>query len=267
MNDTLGSTTSSVPDALHSNGDDLVRRTKRTVEDLRGAANEHHKLTLLKGSQDLVSNIHEVLRDIDEQSGKILVTIRVSTTIYNKLQSLLDAVNEVSVFFEEIKGTKFMFFAKGKLKRHMVIHYQTLKAKCTDLMSAVSLELLTNKDIILDTPEPVAVSPPKPAKVEDPYVRLEEQYMDGCRSFYGIDCPKNFNIAFDCFLYAAEKDHLKSMVMLAEMYQRGYSVSQDENVCIKWLEQAASMGSSAAKYHLAMKMTAQVSLCHYTINI
>lgn len=260
MNTTLGSTTSSNgPDVLHSNGEDLVRRTKRTVEDLRGAAAEHNKLILLKGSQDMIMHIHEVLRDIDEQSDKILLTIRVSNTIYDKLQSLLDAINAISEFFEEVKGTKFMFFAKGKLKRHMVIHYQTLKAKCTDLMSAVSLELLTNKDIILTTPEPV-VQTPSPAPVVDPSQILEEKYMDGCRSFYGIDCPKNFNIAYDLFLYAAEKDHTKSMVMLAEMYKRGYSIQQDEHICITWLEKAASLGSAAAKYHLAMKMAAQVFL-------
>lgn len=258
MNSTLGSTGSvGTHDVLHTNGEELVRRTKRKVEDLRGAAAEHNKLTLLKGSEELIRHIHEVLRDIDEQSSKILLTINTSTTVYDKLQILSDAVNDISNFFEEVKGTKFMFFAKGKLRRHMVLNYQQLKSKCTDLMSAVSLELLTNKDLILDTPEPAVVNSVAPAPV-DPYVRLEEKYMDGCRSFYGIDCPKNFNIAADLFMYAADRDHTKSMVMLAEMYKRGYSVEQDENICINWLERAASLGSSAAKYHLALKMTIQV---------
>ena len=140
----------------------------------------------------------------------------------------------------------------------MVLNYQQLKSKCTDLMSAVSLELLTNKDLLLNTPEPI----PEPVVVSapaDPAADLEKTYMDGCRSFYGIDCPKNFNIAFDLFSYAAERDHLKSMVMLGEMYKRGYSAEQDENQCISWLERAASLGSASAKYHLAMKMAIQVS--------
>lgn len=259
MNSTLGSTISSAGspgDALHSNGEELVKRTKRKVEDLRGAAADHNKLILLKGSQEMVMHIHEVLRDIDEQSPKILLTIHSSNTVYDKLQSLSDAINEIATFFEEVKGTKFMFFAKGKLKRHMVLHYQQLKSKCTDLMSAVSLELLTNKDLILDTPEPI-VEAPAPSPV-DPHAKLEEKYMDGCRSFYGIDCPKNFNIAFDLFSYAAERDHTKSMVMLADMYKRGYSVDQDESRCINWLEKAATMGSSSAKYYLALKIAIQV---------
>lgn len=259
MNNSMGSTTgsSTARDVLHSNGEELVKRTKRKVEDLRGAAAEHNKLILLKGSQELIVHIHEVLRDIDEQSSKILLTINTSNTVYDKLQSLSDSINDVSTFFEEVKGTKFMFFAKGKLKRHMVLHYQQLKSKCTDLMSAVSLELLTNKDLILDTPEP-APKPVEPAPSPTPAVNVEEKYMEGCRRFYGIDCPKNFNIAFDLFSYAAERDHTKSMVMLGEMYKRGYSVDADENKCINWLEQAASMGSAAAKYHLAMKMAIQV---------
>lgn len=255
---TSGVSTTGGPDVLRANGPDLVRRTKRTVEDLRGAAAEHNKLILLKGSSELISNIHEVLRDIDEQSGKILLTINSSATIYDKLKSLLDTINDISAFFEEVKGTKFMVFAKGKLKRHMVIHYQQLKSKCTDLMSAVSLELLTNKDLL--TPEPVSMAAPVPVNAPiDDSALLEQKYLDGCFSFYGIDRPKNFNIAFDLFLYAAEKDHLRSMIMVAEMYSRGYSVESDENICINWLERAATLGCASAKYHLALKMVKKVS--------
>ena len=48
--------------------------------------------------------------------------------------------------------------------------------------------------------------------------------------------------------------------MLGEMYKRGYSVLQDENASITWLERAASLGSSSAKYHLALKMTVQLPI-------
>jgi hypothetical protein len=98
---------------LPRDGEDLVKRTRRTIEELRAVANEHDKLYLLNGSQELVAQIRDVLKDINDQNDKILETIH-SESVYNKLSTLLDSVNNISVFFEEVKGTKFIYLAKGK---------------------------------------------------------------------------------------------------------------------------------------------------------
>lgn len=211
-----------------------------------------------------MTNIHEILRDIDAQSDKILLTVKSSRQVYDKLKSLYDSVSDVAAFFEKVKNTKVMFLAKGKLKREMIRHYQALKAKCTDMMSAVSLELLTNQSLHPPPPAPIIIeraapAPAAPVVIEKPVEPLEERYLKGCKWYYGIERPKNFNRAYEHFIYCAEHDHLASVTMVALMHKHGYGTELSDRDCVEWLKRGIALGSASAKYLLAVGLVTKLA--------
>jgi TPR repeat protein len=130
-------------------------------------------------------------------------------------------------------------------------------------MSAVSLELLARKtDIIEVKPAPVPVPEPEP-KIEivvDERADINKRYNEGIKSYYGIEKPRNYNIAFAEFQFAAKRDHLESIVMIGHMYKKGYGVTKNESEAISSYERAASLGSTAAKYYLSLLMISKVIL-------
>ena len=78
-----------------------------------------------------------------EQSDKILVTVKTSVTVQYNLKSLHTSLQDVKSFFDGNPRQSF-FGSKSKLQRRVQDFYHTLRAKCTQLMTSVSLELLTS---------------------------------------------------------------------------------------------------------------------------
>lgn len=258
------------PLASNQSSEQLIERTKRAAEDLRGSANDITKLWMLKGSEELMDNIHEVLRDIEEQSHRIQLTIKTSRPVYDKLKNLSDSINDTSIFFEKVKNTKVMFISKGKLKREMIRLHQALKAKCTDLMSAVSLVLLSNQSLqAAPAPVPsisksvtVAAAPTTVIEYRDrppdPKLKINEMYDEGCRWYYGINRPKNFILAHDEFIKAAEHKHAESVTMIALMFKNGHGVDKDYSKFKHWLKRGVESNIPSSKYHYALILITKV---------
>lgn len=71
------------------------------------------------------------------------MTVKTSVTVQYNLKSLHTSLQELQHFFDGNPRQSF-FVSKSKMHRRVQDFYQTLRAKCTQLMTSVSLELLTS---------------------------------------------------------------------------------------------------------------------------
>lgn len=200
----------------------LIDRTKQLAVTTLAEAKANVKLGNIKGSADMINRIEEVSRDLEAQTKNILATMKSSALVVELLDTLRISLEEIHFYFE-IVDKAGIFTSKAKLKRAMEKHYQTLTARCTQLLATVSLELLTDK------PEPVS-----------PQVSSELFNM-GLNFFYGINGkPKNYTYAFEKFVQAAEFGEENAMIMTGKCYLKGYGVDTNEDAGWKWLEKAAN---------------------------
>jgi hypothetical protein len=239
--------------SLHyQDGGSLLDQAERSIEDLRAAAGSNSKLAQMKGSHQLIIGINEVMETLAEQKEKILSTVEHSRAVHEKVKLLIEASTNLHAFFDKLNNKSILIFAKTKLQKDMRTLNIALKAQCTDLMSAVSLELL-------GTPAPAPTVEIKAPKPKEPEQDVQIKYNSAIHSYYGINVPKNYTVAFGGFMYSAQRNHIHSMLMVAEMYRRGHGVNQDTQICRHWLERAIALGSSAAKYQLAVLIICKVN--------
>jgi hypothetical protein len=210
----------------------------------------------MKGSHQLIIGINEVMETIAEQRDRILSTVDHSRAVHEKVKLLTEASMNLHAFFDKLNNKSILIFAKAKLQKDMRTLNIALKAQCTDLMSAVSLELL-------GTPSSAPTAEIKAPKPKEPEQDVQIKYNSAVHSYYGINVPKNYTVAFGGFMYSAQRNHIPSMLMVAEMYRRGHGVNQDTQICRHWLERTVALGSPAAKYHLAVLIFCKVK-CTYT---
>eukprot|EP01038_Epipyxis_sp_PR26KG_P005941 gene5941-8189_t len=217
----------------------LIADTKALAIKLRILCDDQQKLSKIKGSDELINKLDEILLEIEEQTDKLSATIN-SRAVHDNLLSLKSTLNEVNDYFHELNKTKSMFLAKGHLKRRMQLLYQTLRSKCTQLMTSISLELLTGKQSTAPSTLPKASN--------------LDIFYTGIAYYYGI-CgkPKNYAWAFEKFLNCAELDYGEAMVMVGKSYINGHGVDIDSKLGLEWLERAANMSSChTAKNEIAM---------------
>ncbi len=219
---------SRAPEALQ-----LIEATKSLATELRLTAQDHKKLAGIKGNDELIHRIDEVLVEIEEQSGKLVLVCQVPA-IQRDIQFLRVALVEIQEFFEAVNKAS-IFNSKHKMRLRMQNLYQSLRARCTQLMTAVSLELLTAKPIEEKVPKISA-----------------EIYKLGLYSFFGVaGRSKNFTLAFEKFTEAAEYGEVDAMVMLAKCYLDGQGIESSLAMATHWLERAAVSGAAHAKTELA----------------
>jgi hypothetical protein len=214
----------------------LIVETKTLASNLRAAADEQHYLRNIKGSDELILKLEEIFTEIEEQSKKLIATIRTSKTVYHNLQSLYNSMLEVKLYFEELTKSKVLFISKNRHKRKVQLLYQTLRNKCTQLMTSVSLELLTLKTTPVEKPPPPTTS--------------SELYNIGISFYYGIGGrPKNCTMAFEKFIQAAEQDNVDAMVFVSKCYCNGEGVDVNYEAGNDWLETACNIDANDAYPH------------------
>ena len=177
---------------------DLIERVQGLAKVLRVTAADNKKLASLKGNEELIHRIDEVLLEIEEQADKIMA-VSASAAVMRDLTTLQSTMMEVKDFFELVNHAS-MFSSKHKMKLRMQNIYQSLRSRCTQLMTAVSLELLTKK--------PDDDAKPKLGA---------ELYLLGLNYYFGLaGKPRNFALAFEKFLEASELGDPEAMILLAK---------------------------------------------------
>jgi hypothetical protein len=232
------------------NRDELLSVTRDLITEVRELSDATVKLQKLKGNEELTNKLDEVLSEIDTQFDKIIATVHSSDMVYTHLKGLRATIEKIYQFFEDLQQTRVLFFAKGRLRKQMILHYNSLRHNCTQLMASVSLELLSKEP---DHPPP---SEPLPDLTNQ---ELEREVLEGHKFFYGIHKFKNYLRAFKHYVYAAERDHLDAMIMVGLMYQHGYGLDQDLSKAIAWYKRAEALGSANAKYCLAFLILDEVT--------
>jgi TPR repeat protein len=205
----------------------LIEEVKTLAVKLRMEGQENKKLSIIKGSNELIRRIDEVFSEIEEQYSKIITAMKTSKSVVENLRLLKAAMKDIEGFYAALKSA-WMFLSKSKLTLRMQNHYQTLRGRCTQLLTAVSLELLSGRNA--------------PAAEETP-VLGSELYHTGLYYFHGLHGkPKNYIFAFEKFVQGAEMGDGECMVMTANCYLHGYGVEENDTIGWKWLEKAANYG-------------------------
>jgi hypothetical protein len=233
------------------NRDELLSVTRDLITEVRELSDEIVKLQKLKGNEELTEKLDEVLREIDSQFDKIIATVHSSDMVYTHLKNLRQTIEKIHEFFNDLQQTRVLFFVKSRLRKQMILLYNTLRHSCTQLMASVSLELLTkgNKE---EEEEILPVEIPLDEK------ELNREALEGYKFFYGINRFKNYIRAFKHFVFAAERGHLEAMIMVGKIYQNGDGVERDLSNAIAWYKRAEALGSPIAKYCLAFLILDEV---------
>lgn len=221
---------------------EVIDSVKRIANNLRANAEDQKKLKAIKGNEELLHRINEVMVEIDLQSSKIVAAIKINKNVLQDLTMLKDVMEEIQEFFVAVQKA-FMFMSKTKLKLRMQNLYQSLRARLTQVMAAVSLALLTEKPVKEPTP-----------KVSS------EIYRIGLSYYYGINGkPMNYTFAFEKFVQAAEYGDEDAMIFAATCYLKGHGVEEHYDSGLHWLGRAAISGRCPqAKTEIAKLIIEQV---------
>jgi hypothetical protein len=219
-------------------GVQLINDTKELAVKLIESAQEHTKLGSIKGSDELILKLDELLNEFREQTDKIEETIKTSRTVFHNLKSLHVTMVDVKQYFEDVNNSRTLMFSKSKFKRQIQLLYQTLRSKCTQLMTSVSLVLLSGKPV-----------------EEKPSAPNSELYTLGLNYYFGLaGRPKNYTRSFEKFIQAAEQGDADAMCMVSKCYLNQQGVEADPEAGLEWLVRAINTGRGCnyAKNELAM---------------
>lgn len=234
--------------------DELLRMTSELMGEVRIESSRQLKLPKIEGSSELLAKLDEILSEIETQFERIAGTIHTSDMVHAGVLSLCKSIQEVHKFFKKLSGTNFLMFKKKGLKKELALLNNNLRHRSTQITAALSLELLNSR-----------AQPPAPTKVEAEDTNLESRYRKGEQFFYGINGDKNYTLAFEHFLYAAERHHVKSMSMVADIYSNGLGLRADDAIAFRWLLKAEDMGCIVGKYKLGLFLINEVGVSSFII--
>ena len=256
---------------IPKNPNELLLVTKDLITEIRELCDTNLKLQQLKNNKEMIEKLDEVLKEIDLQYNKITLTIH-SEMVYLHLKGLRVNIEKIYSFFNDLNQTRVMFFAQGRLRKQMIVLYNNLRQSCTQLMAAVSLELLTikrkedeekekeiRKQLLASSQPPVPIPrSPSPIPIDNSLNDLLHELYEGHKFFYGINKFKNYLRAFKHYHFAAERGQVDAMIMIGIIYQNGYGTEKNLKKAIEWYKHAEELGSSAAKYFLAFLLLDEV---------
>ena len=252
------------------------------------------------GADQLKEFVAQLGRELTEYDPRLIAVIPKSATVRGNLQSLTATLNDLETFLTKLAAKKVLFFSSTKYRAKIANFLHLLRSKSTQLLTSITLELLTSqqqpqspraprtqgesspheterspvdevtKTVPVDEEpfSPQATSVPPPTSIAEATALLsptegnQQTTLNGTASFYGIPpLVKNYTVAAEAFAVAATGGDGDAMLMLSECYEHGWGVEQDTPVSTSWLEKAVAAGSRAAMHRNAMQVrTAPVAL-------
>jgi hypothetical protein len=226
---------------------EMLKLTSELMSEVRAESSRQLKLPKIDGSGELLSKLDEILSEIETQFERIADTIHTSDMVHAGVLSLCKSVQKVHEFFKKLSGTNFLMFKKKALKKELALLNNDLRHRSTQITAALSLELLNSR-----------VQTPVQTNTVAEDTDLDSRYRKGEQFYYGINGDKNYTLAFEHFLYAAERHHMKSMSMVADIYSYGLGLRADDAIAFRWLLKAEDMGCVVGKYKLGLFLINEV---------
>ena len=115
------------------------------------------------------------------------MTIHTSSYVYRNLVSLQTSMQDVSKFLIELSSARILFFSKTKIKNKLYNILHSLRAKNTQLLTSVTLELLSRAE------------KPNSSESVPPVTSNTLEFDAGFAHYHGICRPKNFTQAVESF--------------------------------------------------------------------
>ena len=143
---------------------DAVTEAERILQ----AIKDNKNLPYLKGYTSLEESVLEVLRTLEDNEGR-LATISTSKGVIANLSSLVSTFHDVKAFLDKLGAKTFVFHQTSKLRAKISFFVHLLRSCCTQLLTSITLELLSqgqqsNTTQIITT---VVEVPPTPLPKEE----------------------------------------------------------------------------------------------------
>jgi hypothetical protein len=211
----------------------FVEELRAKNPQLKEGSKEH---VIFSGLSHLMTKIDDVADELKGNETKVLEAMSngaVSTNASNFQQTVL----EFAEFFKGFSSWVYFKF-KGAVKKKLQLINLIFSSRWNHFMTSVCLN--------------VNLKLPPMSGGTSPY------YEEGNKYLFGIDVPRNYNLAYANFLEGAESGDVPSMESVAQCYRQGWGVDCDIDAAQKWLQRAITQGSSAAKCSLALLLLAEV---------
>jgi TPR repeat protein len=219
--------------------EDLIHYTQTIAAKVHQQAAEiRDKLTAIQGGEAILEKMLEVINEVDAHHKRIAATLT-TPSVYVALKGLCESIGDCSKFLEELDRRRFLITGKSRLRREMLFQQQAVRNRCTQLMTAVSLALADRPSLF-----PLTMSDDE----------LDQTYIRAIKAYYGIECPRNIQLASRLCTSAAEHGHTPSMLLLSQLLEEGLGVEIDVAKARQWLELAASKQHPDAQNKLALKL-------------
>lgn len=114
-----------------------------------------------------------------------------SDYVHRNLLSLATTMKDVEKFVEELTSARILFFSKTKMKNRLLHNLYSLRAKNTQLMTSITLEILSR---VKKTGEIVHAPLPLPIRPSNTV-----EFDLGYAFYHGICRPRNFILAVEHF--------------------------------------------------------------------
>jgi len=168
----------------------LIHDFNKLILELKNSAEHNDKLLSISGGEDLLQHMEEILFETTVWSKNIASTID-SPSVYYALKTLHTTLGELKVYLNELEKKSFIF-SRSKVKAKIQKYYHTIRAKCTQLETSMTL-ILVNKQGAGGSSTPVIATP-------------SELYNIGVCYFHGLrGMPKNYVTAMEKFVLAAKE--------------------------------------------------------------
>ena len=268
--------------------------TKTNVDIVLQAIKANKNLPYLKGFALLEEAVLEVLRSLEEYEDRLLATIAASKGVSANLSSMVTSLHDVKKFLDKLGAKTFVFHQTSKLRAKISHFVHLLRSKSTQLLTSITLELLSQgqqpNTVELPTPPPqpkddeekenqIPVIPPPVLQPAEPSTKPILSVITsspsssssnknttslaslGNNSYYGIPpVPKNYSVAIDFYRKAADVNDPEGMFMLSECYDHGYGVEKNKDISQSWLAKAVAVGYPHAMHKNAMQVLKELDL-------
>jgi TPR repeat protein len=229
--------------------EDLIAFAEAIAERVHTQAHElMDKLESIQGGAAMLQKLLEVVEEVEGQHKRIVDTLN-EPSVHAALKQLCESMRDCSLFLANLAKKRFLLTSRAKVRREMLLLQQSVRNKCTQLMTAVSLVLAD-----------------RPSWLGDRITQeeLERLYIMGLRCYHGFDSPRDTQQASALFSQGAEHGHCPSMTLLARLYELGEGVDSDHVRARQWLEQAAHDKYPEAMNLLALRLLQDLYQQHCT---
>lgn len=263
---------------------DILDETLLLALQLKKCAENNQKLSALKGYEELLNKIAELVLELNAQTEHIVTAYSTASSVRNGLHSLHTTLLDIHDLFDEIENTAVFFMNKSRFKRKMKHLETSLRTKSTQLTTSITLELMlasksSSANIVESVSQPIAVeksietAPTSRKRLAKPPPAIPNTKSADIRSdtvvnrqlplyylhLYGISgLPRNLSHAFAAAIQAASTGDLEAMALVSLSFKEGYGVPIDLRRARVWLEAAATLGHPEAIFQLAESIICEV---------